>query len=165
MKKSSFRAQQTKRTHCVGLLDLQMLVNCGNSSTYLVGVVKVHDAILGRHILVALALSAHDQGSVHVHVVAGEVQADQTLEDHRVCGLCSGQEDQQTSGSAAIGDHVQDCAETGGLLELARGHTIQSIEKAADGVKEAASARVERHEVEGAESEDDAEVAWNGRSV
>jgi len=101
---------------------------------------------------VALALAAHDQGRVHVHVVAGEVQADQALEDHRVGGLRSGEEDQQTSGRAAVGDHIQHSTEASGLLKLARGHAIQRIEKTADRVEEAAAARVEGHEVEGAES-------------
>lgn len=113
----------------------------------------------------ALALAAHDESRVHVHVVAGKVQADQTLEDHRVGGLRSGEEYQQTGGSAAISNHVEDGAKAGALLELARGHTIQSIEQAADGVEEAAAARVEGHEVEGAEREDDAEVAWDGGLV
>lgn len=96
----------------------------------------------------ALALAAHGQRGVHVHVVACKVQADQQLEDHRECGFRSGEEDQQAGGSAAIGDHVQNGSETGGLLELARRHAIKSVEQAADGVEEAAAARVQRHEVE-----------------
>lgn len=100
----------------------------------------------------ALALAAHDQSRIHVHVVAGEVQADQALEDHGVGGLRSGEEDQQASSRAAVSDHVQHSTKASGLLELARGHAIQRIEKAADGVEEAAAARVEGHEVEGAES-------------
>lgn len=100
----------------------------------------------------ALALATHDQSRIHVHVVAGKVQADQALEDHRVGGLRSGQEDQQASGRAAVSDHVQHSTKTSGLLELARGHAIQRIEETADGVEEAAAARVEGHEVEGAES-------------
>ena len=118
----------------------------------LVGVVEIHDAVLLRDILVALALAAHDQSRIHVHVVAGKVQADQTLEDHGVGGLCSGEEDQQASGRAAVSDHVQHGTKASGLLELARSHAIESIEKTADGVEEAAAARVEGHEVEGAES-------------
>lgn len=96
----------------------------------------------------ALTLAAHDQGGVHVHVVTCKVQADQELEDHREGGFRSGEEDQQAGGSAAIGDHVQNGAEAGGLLELARCHAIEGIEQAADGVQEAAAARVKRHEVE-----------------
>jgi hypothetical protein len=128
MKKSSFRAQQTKRTHCCDLLDLSSfqsmhLIN----ATYLVGVVEVHEAVLGGNILVALALAAHDQRRIHVHVMAGKIQADQDLEDHREGGFRGGEEDQQAGGCAAIGDHVQDGAEAGGLLELARSHAIESI--------------------------------------
>ena len=100
----------------------------------------------------ALALAAHDKGRIHVHVVAGKVQADQTLEDHGVGRLRGGEEDQQASGRAAVSDHVQHGTKASGLLELARGHAIQSIEKTADRVEEAAAARVEGHEVEGAES-------------
>jgi len=120
-------------------------------ATYLVGVVQVHNTVLCRHVLVALALAAHDQRGVHVHVVASKVQADQTLEDHRVRRLRSRKEDEQASSSAAISDHVENGAEARGLLELARGHAVQRIEQAADGVEEAAAARVEGHEVEGAE--------------
>jgi hypothetical protein len=149
MKKSSFRAQQTKRTHCCGLLDMSSFQSMHElNATYLVGVVEIHEAVLGGNVLVALALAAHDQGSVHVHVVACEVQADQDLEDHREGGFRGGEEDQQAGGCAAIGDHVQDCAEAGGLLEFARSHAIEGIEQAADGVQEAATARVQRHEVE-----------------
>lgn len=99
----------------------------------------------------ALALAAHDQRGVHVHVMAGKVQANQALEDHRVRRLRSREKDEQTSSSAAISDHIEDSAEARGLLELARSHAIQRIEQAADGVEEAAAARVEGHEVEGAE--------------
>jgi hypothetical protein len=153
MKKSSLRAQQTKRTHWCSLSDLNSPKERHSLiATYLVGVVKMHDAVLGRYVLVALALSAHDQSSVHVHVVASKVQADQTLEDHRVCGLRSGEEDQQASSRAAIGDHIQNGTEPRRLLELARSHAIQSIEEATDGVKETAAARVEGHEVKGAKS-------------
>jgi hypothetical protein len=149
MKKSSFRAQATKRTHCCDLLDLfsHQSIHILNA-TYLVGVVEVHEAVLGRNVLVALALATHDQRRIHVHVVACEIQADQDLEDHREGGFRGGEEDQQAGGSAAIGDHVQDGAETGGLLELARGHAIEGVEQAANGVEEAATARVQRHEVE-----------------
>jgi len=55
---------------------------------------------------VALALAAHDQRGVHVHVVACKVQADQELEDHGEGGFRGGEEDQQAGGSAAVGDHV-----------------------------------------------------------
>lgn len=95
----------------------------------------------------ALTLAAHNQSRIHVHVVAGKVQANQALEDHRVGGLRSGEEDQQTGGSAAVSDHVQHGTKASGLLEFARSHAVQSIEEAADGVEEAASARVEGHEV------------------
>ena len=54
----------------------------------------------------ALALAAHDQRGVHVHVVACKVQADQELEDHGEGGFCGGEEDKQAGGSAAVGDHV-----------------------------------------------------------
>lgn len=136
------------------------------ASSYLVGVVEVHDAApAGGDVLMALALSAHDQSGVHVHVVAGKVQADQALEDHRVGGFGGREEDEQARGGAAVGDHVQDGAETGRLLEFARGKAIESVEKAADGVEEAAAARVKGHEVQGAEGQDDAEVALEYKSV
>lgn len=151
MKKSSLSAHATKSTHCCGMLVLR-LERRDLGQTNLVGVVKVHDAAPARgDVLVALALAAHDQGRVHVHVVAGEVQADQALEDHRVCGFGGGEEDEQAGSGAAVCNHVQDRAETGRLVEFARSKAVKRIEEAADRVEEAAAARVKRHEVQRAE--------------
>lgn len=60
---------------------------------YLVRVVQVHDPTpVRRYILMALRLSAHDQRRIHVHVMTGKVQADQTLEDGGV-GWFGGREE------------------------------------------------------------------------
>ena len=109
----------------------------------------------------ALALPAHAQRGVHVHVVAREVQADEELEDGGVGGLGAGEEDEQAGGGAAVGDHVEHGAEAGRLAELARRPAVEGVEQAGDGVEEAAAAGVEGHEVEGGEGEDDAGVAWS----
>lgn len=43
----------------------------------------MHDlAPLGIDVLVALAAATHGKRSIHVHVVAGEVETDKQLEDH-----------------------------------------------------------------------------------
>ena len=129
------------------------------SSSYLVGVVKVHDpASRSTDILVALILPSHAECGVHVHVMAGKVQADQTLEDHTVSWFGRREEDKETGGRAAVRHHVKHGAKTSRLPELARCDPVQRIEEAGDGVEEAAAPGVERHEVEGAEGEDDAEV-------
>jgi hypothetical protein len=61
----------------------------------------------------ALALATHGESGVHMHVMAGEVQADQALEDHAVRWLCRRQEYKKTSSGAAIGYHVQHGAKSG----------------------------------------------------
>lgn len=58
-----------------------------------VRIVQVHDiAPLAVYVLVALALASHGQRGIHVHVVAGKVQANQELEDHGPSRHCRGQE-------------------------------------------------------------------------
>lgn len=52
------------------------------TSTYIVGVVHVHDpASTFVDFLVALVLAAHGECGVHVHVVAGEIERDEALKD------------------------------------------------------------------------------------
>lgn len=61
---------------------------------YLVCVIQVQDpAARLVHLLVALAVT-HDQCSVHVHVVTGQVEGDQALEDQRPARKGGGQEDE-----------------------------------------------------------------------
>ena len=78
MKKSSFRAQAMKRTAWDGTLVCCCLTEVVNvDMMYLVRVIQVHDPRSARaDVLVTLALPTHIQRSVHVHVVACEVQAD-----------------------------------------------------------------------------------------
>lgn len=64
----------------------------------------------------ALRAAAHAQGRVHVHVVAGQVQGDQALEDDAPPGEGLREEHEQTGCGAAVGDHVQHGAELGALL-------------------------------------------------
>ena len=97
--------------------------------------------------------------------MARKVQTDQALEYHAICRLRTGQEDEEAGCRAAICDHIEHSAKPGGLLELARGPAVQSIEEGGDGVKEAASARVYGHEVEGCGGEDDSCVACRQYAV
>jgi hypothetical protein len=108
----------------------------------------------------ALLGPAHGQRGVHVHVVAREVEGDQTLEEDGPAGEGGRQENQQTRRGAAVRDHVQDGAEARRLLEVARGIAVQRIQQARDAVQERAGARVQRHVVERGDGEDDARVAW-----
>ena len=152
-----------KRTVCWGL-GVRRLA-CGGREQrrgfYLVGIVLMHNpALFRRHILMTLALAAHGQRGIHVNVMAGQIQADEALEDHAVGGFGGGQEDEQARGSAAVGHHVQDGAEARALVVAAGGDAVEGVEQARDGVEEAAAARVQGHEVERDEGEDDADVAW-----
>jgi hypothetical protein len=64
--------------------------------TNLVGIVQVQKPALALvDILVARVGTANNQGSVHVHVVAGEVECNQALEDDGPSRKGRGQEDQQ----------------------------------------------------------------------
>lgn len=84
-------------------------------------------AAAGINLFVALTCAAHGQGSVHVHVVTGQIQANQTLEQDGPSRPSGAQEDEQTGGRTAIRDHIQDRAECGGLVEMTRRHAIQRV--------------------------------------
>ena len=103
--------------------------------TYLIAIVQVHDTTpLRVDRLVALSLPTHDQSRVHVHVMTGQIQRNQALENHAVCRFGGRQEDEQTSGRTSIGDHVEHCTEPRALLEFACRDSIQSIQETRDGV-------------------------------
>lgn len=65
-----------------------------------------HPATAGVNFLVALVGTTHAQGSIHMHVVTGKIQADQALEDNRPAGPGGAQENQQTRSRATIRHHV-----------------------------------------------------------
>lgn len=122
-------------------------------------VVLVEDpAAAGVDLLVALVGTTHAQRSVHVHVVTGQVQANQTLEDDSPSGPGGAQEDNQARGRATVGHHIQHGAESGRLVKVTRRITIQCVEQARDAVKKRTRARVEGHVVEGCESKDNSEI-------
>jgi hypothetical protein len=128
----------------------------GLGEAYSVCVIHVQNPTpLGINLLVALSAS-HAQTRVHVHVVAGEIQTDQALEDNTPSGKGRRKEHQQAGRGAAVGHHVKDCAECGGLVEMAGSETVKSIEETGYAVEEGAGARMERHVIEGGNSEDDA---------
>lgn len=144
MKKSSFRAQKVKSTFykVVSKSSLSHLFP-KSSSTHVVRVVLLQDpAPAFVDLLVALAGTAHAQRGVHVHVVAGKIQTDQALEDDGPARESGGQEDQQAGRCAPIRHHVQHGTKLCRLVELARGHTIQSIEEAGNAVEQRACAWV-----------------------
>ena len=128
----------------------------------LVGVVQIQDPAAALvDLLVRLADAAHDQRGVHVHVVAGEVEGDEALEDDGPAREGGGEEDEQARRRAAVGHHVEHGAEARRLAEVARGVAVESVEEARDAVEQRAGARVEGHVVEGAEGEDDAYIAFD----
>lgn len=134
---------------------------CGSwTKAYLVGVVQVQEPALALvNVLVARVGAADDEGGVHVHVVAGKVEGNEALEDNGPAGKGGREEDEQARGGAAVGDHVEDGAEAGGLLKDAGGLAVEGIEEARDAVEERARPGVQGHVVEGGKGEDDAHVA------
>lgn len=90
----------------------------------------MHDlAPLGINVLVALTTSSHGQSGIHVHVVAGEVETDEELEDHAPSWFGSRQENQQTGCCTSIRHHVQNSSELCGLVEAAGGGAIEGVKE------------------------------------
>ena len=122
----------------------------GQSQTHIIGVVLLQDPAAALvDLLVARAGATHCQRRVHVHVVTGQIEADQPLEDDRPARERRRQEDQQARCCAPICHHVEYGAELGRLVEAAGGVAVEGVEDAGYGVEEAAGSRVERHVVEG----------------
>ena len=95
-----------------------------------------------------LAAAAHAQRRIHVHIVARQVQADESLEHNAESGPCARQENEQARGCASIGDHVQHRAKLCALLKVAGCDPVEGIEEAGYAVEYRACAWVERHVVE-----------------
>lgn len=77
-----------------------------------------------------------------MHVVAGEVEGNQALEDDSPAREGGREEDEQAGRGAAVRDHVEDGAEARGLLEEAGGVAVDGVEEARDAVEERAGPRV-----------------------
>lgn len=82
-----------------------------------------------------------------MHIVAGEVECNQALEDDGPSRECRGQENQQARGGAAVRDHVQDGAEASRLVKSSGSISVESVEQARDAVEKGARARVQGHVV------------------
>jgi hypothetical protein len=120
----------------------------GNLQSYLVGVVLVHDpATGGINLLVTPAGSAHTQSRVHVHVVTGHIQTNQSLEDDSPAGPGRAEEDQETRGCATVSHHVQHRAEGSRLVEVASCISVQRVQQTRHRVKERTGSGVEGHVV------------------
>lgn len=128
----------------------------GSSLTYLVGVVEVQEPALALvDVLVARVGTTDDEGDVHVHVVAGKVEGDEGLEENGPAGKGRGEKDEEARRGAAVGDHVEDGAEAGGLLKDAGGVAVEGVEEAGDAVEDGAGSRMQGHVVERGDGEDD----------
>lgn len=53
-----------------------------------------------------LPTAAYSERGIHVHVMAGKVQANKQLEDHAPSRSCNRQEDQQAGGRASVRHHI-----------------------------------------------------------
>lgn len=95
-----------------------------------------------------------------MHVVAGEVERDQALEEDGPAGEGRRQEHKQTGGGAAVRHHVEHGAEARRLLKIAGRVAVEGVEEARHAVQQRAGARVQRHVVERGDGQDDARVAW-----
>ncbi len=96
MKKSSFRAQKVKRTFCEARYDQSVgphicTVNGGGERqrTYIIRIVHFqHPTPCLVYFLVTLPTSTHGQCRVHVHVMTGQIQADESLKYNAPPGKC-----------------------------------------------------------------------------
>lgn len=109
--------------------------------------------------------AANDQRSVHVHVVAREVEGNQALEDDSPAGEGGREKDEQAGRGAAVRDHVENSAEPTRLLEYAGNVAVDGIEEARDTIEERAGSRMQRHIVERGKSEDDSDVIYRSERV
>ncbi len=92
--------------------------------------------------------------------MARQIQTDQALEEQGPPRPRGTEEYQQTGRRATIGDHVQDGAEPGGLLEVSGCQAVQGVEETRDTIQERTSSRMEGHVVQGRDGEDDPGVTW-----
>lgn len=107
----------------------------------------------------ALVLPSHAEGSIHVDVVAGEVEGDEPLEEDGPARPGGREENEEAGGRAAVRHHVQNSAELGRLFKIPRGISVQCVEEAGDAVERRAGARMKGHIVEGCKCKQDARVA------
>lgn len=100
------------------------------SPTHLAVVVLVQNPASGRiNLLVALAGTTPAQSSIHVHVMAGHVQANQALENNGPPRPGRAQENKQTSSCATVCHHIKHGTKGGRLVEISRGVSIQGIQQ------------------------------------
>lgn len=119
-----------KRTVC-RLCQHQFFLSQTLHCTHLAVVVLVQNpASSSLNVLVALASSSHAKRGVHVHIVTGEVQRNQALENDRPPRPRGAEEYQQTGGCAPVRHHVEHRTKSGGLIVVSRRISIQGIQQA-----------------------------------
>jgi hypothetical protein len=97
--------------------------------SHLIRIVQMQNpAPTGLDLLVALP--ARRQTRVHVDIVAGEIQTDQSLEQDRPPRKRRRKEHEQAGRRAAVGYHVEDGAEGGGLVVPAGSEPVSCVEDA-----------------------------------
>lgn len=129
----------------------------GGGGGYIIRVIQIQDPTpLLLNLLVTRCTPI--QTGIHVHIVARQIQRNQTLEQNRPLRIRTAQKTQQTRRCAAVRHHVQHCPKLGGLIEAPRGIPIEGIKETGYSVEESAIVRMVGHEVEGSSGEDHAEV-------
>lgn len=162
-KKISFAAQKVKRTTYTDISIVQQLQGKGGGGDYIIRVIQIQDPTpLLLNLLVARRTPI--QTGIHVHIVARQIQRNQTLEQNRPLRIRTAQKTQQTRRCATIRHHVQHCPKLGRLVEAPRGIPIEGVEETGYSVEESTVVRMIGHEVEGSAGEDHTEVTCEGIS-
>jgi hypothetical protein len=79
--------------------------------------------------------SSHDQGRIHVNVMACQVQGNKSLENNSPTRPGRGQEDQEACSGAPISHHVEHSTESSRLFEVSSSISIESIEETGNAVE------------------------------
>ncbi|KAA8902011.1 hypothetical protein TRICI_005961 [Trichomonascus ciferrii] len=108
---------------------------------------------------------ARGQHGVHVHVVRGQIQTHQQLEQHRPPRIRHAQVADERRRRAPVRDHVQHRAEAGRLAKAPRRRPVQSVQNARQPVQNRAVLRVPPHVVEGRQRKHDPHVSNQVRDV
>lgn len=128
-----------------------------------VGIIQLEQLALAAYLLVAGRTVA--EGSIHVHVMRGEVQGHQELENHDVFRVGNAQVADQRRGGASVGDHVENGTKLGGLLQSARSSTVERVQKTGNAVEEGAVLRMPAHVEQRQQREQHPRVANQIRNI
>ena len=106
MKKSSFMAQRVKSTFYKSPNQLNSH-SPTLKRTYVIRIIHIQNPTPTLiHLLMALATPPHAKRSIHMHIMARQIQTNQSLEHDAPTRERAGEENEKAGCSAAIGNHV-----------------------------------------------------------